>query len=543
MAGNWSAGLTDQDELSQFPSAASPLSAVGLDPDMVRANPALLQSLSGGSNPDMLASLSATPPEGDKPPAAVPGPAAMPGSAPVPPPAAAPAPSAEKAGAAGGAGDTAPTPDAETVRGYGMEGLGMLAKNLREASANEGKIETSNPEVARLTQQRERLATPAPLFDPKTGKKLDSTQEYNPDTGQMVTINPKPSTGTRIWRGVRGGLNGLLTGGIRGGILGAIDPALVGSEAYGAPSKAYEHAEEHREQELGATDRNLKNTFDTWKAAQDAVKARATEFRANASLGKDLTTGATGIANSDTEAQKAANEKTRLDSETPEAKANAKLSLNQAELDQRGQQIATDPVLRRLSPLQQVMYRLNGKVPDPQQPTEGEINAGNAARALVIFRAQHGGKDPQTLEDFNSIQSAARGDLKKSRTDATPEQIKAVADKKEAAIQKANEEFAKNSGTLGEKAARADYRRALQAAQNGFEEDASILGVAGDHHEVTFDAKGNPVWAPVKAPTQQAAVAPPAGATDEIFAPDGSLVGHRINGQLVWLAGKEPKKK
>jgi hypothetical protein len=279
---DYQAGLDDQDELSQFPSAASPLAAMGIDPDVVRANPAMLDALRNGERPQ---------PPAQEP---APGPMKMPTGedAPVSFSTGQPVatPSAAAAGAVGGAGDAEPA----DTEGYEKAGLSNLYRNSQLATKAAQDISTTPPaEVSRLTTQRDKLAVPAPLFDPKTGKRLSTTQEYDPQTGQMVDVNAAPSVGSRIWRGVRSGIVGLTTGGIPGLIRGVIEPDSVpGGQAYGAPALAYQRAEQRREQELGATDTDLNTAFKTWKDAVDAAKAKAGEFRANATIGKDLTSSA-----------------------------------------------------------------------------------------------------------------------------------------------------------------------------------------------------------------------------------------------------------
>jgi hypothetical protein len=387
----FSAGLTDQDELSQFPSAVNPLTSLGIDPDMARANPDLLHAL----NPTGIGA----PPPAVRPPVA--GPVSMPSDEPEP------APSPKVAGQLGGAGQ-APS----TATDYGMAGLASLNQNARMATGAVADIPTSNPEIDRLSAERAKFAAPAPLYDPQTGKMLSQTTEIDPATGQPITINPKPSAGTRIWRGVRGGLTGLLTGGIKGALLGAVDPAAEGGPAYGAPNRAYENAEQQRQAALGASDAGLTNAFKNWKDQVDAAKARAGEYRANAALGKDLTTGSTGMQNAATDAARERDTAAKNAAETPEARNAATLKLNKEQLDQRKATVATDPAFKNLSPLNRMLYVINGKVPDPRQPTEGEITAAAAARALTTYNMERGkpaNTPPDTLEDFNKIQEAARG--------------------------------------------------------------------------------------------------------------------------------------
>ena len=190
MTNNWQAGLTDQDDLSGFPSAANPLTALGIDPDLARANPELLAALRpSGSN----GRTDLTPPPKPAPRSAV------------------------AAGVTGGAGDTSTqpatpssaTPAPTDAHGYAMEGLGYLGKALKGATDTAGEFSTeAPPEVSKLTAQRDKLAMPAPRFDPTTGKPLKTTQEYDPATGKMIDVNPQASTGQKVWRGVRGGLVG-----------------------------------------------------------------------------------------------------------------------------------------------------------------------------------------------------------------------------------------------------------------------------------------------------------------------------------------------
>ena len=70
---DWTAGLDDLDDQGLGPSAANPLTAAGLDPDMVRANPDLLASLSGFPSSD--APPAKATPQAPPPPSASPAPA------------------------------------------------------------------------------------------------------------------------------------------------------------------------------------------------------------------------------------------------------------------------------------------------------------------------------------------------------------------------------------------------------------------------------------------------------------------------------------
>lgn len=488
MAGDWKAGLDDQDELEQYPSAANPLTAAGIDPDEARANPQLLARLiDPGNNGNETTRQPAKSPATGAPSVAPTGNTKE-------------SPSAASAGALGGAGDTpsptaapaAPQTEQDKLLGYGEQGLGLLNKNLQAATDETAATSTQPPEdVARLTAQQTKLETKTPLYDPTTGKMLD---QY------------KPSTGSRIWRGVRGGLVGLLTGGIPGAAVGALEPGDIhGGTPYGAPNKQYTRAEQSREQQLAAVGPQLKTAMQTWKDVNEARKAKAGEYRANAALGKDVTTGATGLISAENKP------------ETESNKTAAKLELDQKTFDMRRQQLSTDPAFKNISPLNRALYMANGKLPDPRETSEGDIQAANMARALAAFKLSHGGKNPATLEEFNGVAAAAKGDLDKgSKGQVTPIQRRVVADKKNSVIEKAQAEYAKKLYVPG---AAEEFQRSLQEAQNAYEEDMGILGEAGPHQIVTVDKKGQAKWTPEGAGPTAPAVPPPAAAPPAAPAP------------------------
>lgn len=482
MATDWSAGL-DQDELAEFPSASSPLKGMGIDPDEANANPGLLSQLraqsQGKPDPQQAAANATVPPP---PPQST-----------TPPPDKA-SPSAATAGKIGGAGDAPATPSTAPAEptdadSYGRQGLGMLSSEMKKASAAGDEISTDQPaDVARLAAQRDKLAMPAPRFD-SSGKQLTSTQVYDPDSQQMVTIDPKASTGTKVWRGIRGGLEGLAGGGVLGALKGTLSPEKEGSTAYNAPSKAYTQAEDRREQALQSTDTDLKNSFQTWKDVNDARKAKAGEHRATAALGKDLTAGATALETAENKPQ------------TEQQKADAKVQLDQKTFDQRRQQLSSDPSLSALRPLQKALYMANGKIPDPRETTEGDVQAANMARALTVWKGSHGGQSPATVEDFNQVIASAKGDLNKGtgRGQPTTQQLRTISDKKAAGIEKANQDYAKVSGKTWDKTGLANYQRQLQEVQNAYEEEMGDIGQAGEHNVVTVDAKGQAKWTPESA--------------------------------------------
>jgi hypothetical protein len=264
------AGLADDDSMSSFPSAANPLDQLGLDPDQVRANPELLSSLSSGRQSDR-----GGPTQAKARLMQGPGAVAMPGSD-------TPSPSATSAGAAGGAGTAPVSPDPETV------GMNALTTSLGNESKLANAVPTSDPDVTRLTAQQQALSKKEPLYDPQTGKMLEGD---------------KPSTGARIWRGVRGGLTGLAIGGIPGAVVGAVDPGKITGEGYGAPNKAYQRREQTREQQLGATDTSLENARKNWKDAVDAMKTKGAILGDVTKTGSDIVSGSSKLELNDIKQQ------------------------------------------------------------------------------------------------------------------------------------------------------------------------------------------------------------------------------------------------
>ena len=152
----WQAGLSDLEDQGLGPSATNPLTAAGLDPDVVRANPDLLAAMgTQGIKPQTSSVHPAAPPQ--------PGPmAAQPGETDD----AKPSVSAVAAGKTGGAA-AAPTPIAtpapapavpDTPYAEAMGGLAGQAANEKMANEAAASIPTTNPR--RCWNQR--AATVAP---------------------------------------------------------------------------------------------------------------------------------------------------------------------------------------------------------------------------------------------------------------------------------------------------------------------------------------------------------------------------------------------
>jgi hypothetical protein len=517
MADKWDAGLTDQDELRQFPSAASPLSALGLDPDVVRANPSILESL---NNPEKGAVRPSDPPQTS-------GPVSMPAETRSPS-----ASTVEAAKLGGGAESTTTTPAPAPPAGnnwndFATRGLQGQESNAGAATEAAKAIPTTSPEIEALDKRAAALRTQGPVFDPQTGQRLRQTTEpiYNPRTGQVdqVPVNPTPSKKDRIWRGVRGGLTGFSIGGIPGAVIGAVNPQMMPEgQAYGAPSSAYQHLEETRTGQLAGTEADAKEKLEDWKQQVIAQKAKSENFRATATSNKDLVSGAVSIPEAQARTTEAGARQLEAENQTPEEQARKQGLITQTEFYQREKDLVSDPQLRRASNLQRIFYKLTGKLPEPHYTSEADNQASAVARATVAFRNSHGGKSPQTLEDYNSIQEAARGNLDKGSGGGKV--VDAMVAKKNAAVQKANYNFVQHPSDI-----RA-YAKELQEAQNAFEEDAARHGVGGDHQVITVDDRGHVTWTPTQqsapAPAAAAPAGPPPGATHQVKS--------RADGKMHW---------
>lgn len=347
MANGWQSGLDDSDDLSQYPNAANPLTALGIDPDEARANPRLLDSLNAQAKPGWDMTWNAT----QKPP-----------------------------------DQSAPTPAAPAVPTLASQGQEGVTGELRTAKSEEdaaSKLGTVDPSILAAQKARDEAA--------------DKAQSFN-------DASYRPSIGERIWRGVRGGLTGLANK--KGLIPGILSPGSVGATPYGAPNDAGQAEQGKLMEAQRTTGRTYDEALENWKRAQEARKEGLGATKDAATAYGGAAGHAAGLMTSENK------------SESENEKSAAKLKLSQDEFDQRSKRLQTDPELSKLSPINRALYLANGKIPDPQRPTEGELTAQEIARGMVIFKNQHGGKGPQSLEEFNSVISAAKGELGRGDTKA-----------------------------------------------------------------------------------------------------------------------------
>lgn len=265
----FSSNLGDSDALAGYPSAASPLSIDDLLKARVIATPpaAWANGFPAPANASQPAAASTTP--------ATPMPAA---------------PQKPLLGALPTSGDT--------PQSMAMGGLRTLDTNLNQATQAASEIPTSSPHVDALNKELAAKSAPTQL------RQNLAPGEAGTGTGPMLA-QYKPSGWERFGRGVKGAAVGLLEHGIGGAALGAIEPqAVQGGTAYGAPNRAYQQAEQQRQEDVSQLGTSLQAAKDAFKNSLDAQKERATQYRANAALGKDEVTGASDIIKAQTTQQK-----------------------------------------------------------------------------------------------------------------------------------------------------------------------------------------------------------------------------------------------
>jgi hypothetical protein len=267
---------------------------------------------------------------------------------------------------------------------------------------------------------------------------------------------------------------------------------------------AYQKAEQRRQQELSANTDASTSAMANWKQAVDAQKAKAAEYRATGTLGKDLTSGAKDLMEVPINQETADAAKLRAQNESPDAK----LKLSQDEFNQRTQQSQR----LRLNPTQRAIYIATGKVPDPQQETEAEFKSAAVAKAIKAL-----GHQPANLEELNQVMSAASGGLDKGTG-------KGGADKDDLALlSNAQKELAS----------------ALRQPPVYTPEGKKTRQDAIDKAQKAYDDAYAKVQAKTETPDTANHTPPPPGATDEVYAADGkTLLGHVVGGVYKPLGSK-----
>lgn len=521
-------------------SAATPLDQLGLDPDDVRANPDLLRQAAARNQPVEYDSngYPYAPGQDNAKAAGDPrlvtrGPVKpIPGvntpysaadfgvqglSAAMTPPAPPAPPQAQPSVTAQAGGTTAPAQTNNAPASYPMgpfvpeSGAGLL----RTAGEQEGVAKQDlDPSVIQ--------------------RRVEGQAAVDKATKDLQGINPadyKPTGWQRFGRGVRGGVIGLLTGGIPGAAIGAIEPQdIEGGRGYSDPTKKYDATVQQANYNLTNAQRTQKDLLDNLKAAEDARKA------ASESLNKssDAYKGAGTIG---TDTQKNAVQQQEAINNSPESK----LKLSQDEFTQRIKQADS----QGLKGVNRIFYTLTGKIPDPRNPSEGEITAGQVARATSIWSMQHGGKQPATLEDFNDIQQAARGQMGKGKANGgklTDGEIATANRDKETKRLQARQTYLENKIKFSGNEAQDLYEKQLQDIENSY---AAQLG--GQPMTVKVDENGQESWSGGGAPSAAPpAAAPPQQAQNDPPAPPDAVQTYRdpkTRKVMGWLLKDGTKKK
>jgi hypothetical protein len=208
----------------------------------------------------------------------------------------------------------------------------------------------------------------------------------------------KPSFGRRLWRGVRGGLEGLAIGGIPGAVFGAVQPGkMPGNQDYGAPNSTYEKAAAIDQADVDAKQKALDEAAGNFKTLQDARNAGAKTIN-------DARAGYGNVGTQLTDAQKANTDALKAQNESPGAKA----ALTREEFSDRwGNLAAIEGRVGKLPAEQEAIYLSTGKLPDPRQPREPSAEEIEVGRAQTLFVKEHG--RPPTYDEYLGIVRGLKG--------------------------------------------------------------------------------------------------------------------------------------
>ncbi len=517
----------DSDELAGMSRSPNALEQMGYDPDAARGDPAMRTAIMS----KMQSPYAMQPPSQRA--------ASMPDRVAatmrqVPPAAAAPAQPTPPMRSTSQVSPSGTTPGGTELDQAGADGLALGLQGVRGALAA-GKqaagvaTELQNdpgPNTSAIDARIKAESTPTPYRDPHTGKVLESAEE----------AGYKPGFWGEVGRGLRGAVVGGLTGGIPGALVGAIEPQDIrGGTAYSAPDKAYQTTEANREAALAtdqgqraATIQNFKDLTDRRKALTGTLRDVATSYNDAAKTGGELTNAQTNQVKAQTDAD------TRKDN-SPEGVT----ALDDAKFNERMKQ--ADRL--NLQGQSRSLFLVNGKLPDPRQATGEEIAR---SQALRTFRQQNK-REPQTMEEINSINAAASGRLKDEGGEAQPPEVSAaVADavgKKQqytsGLTRLSNGNYLKAGGdrhnpkdvipaaefnqTVDQY--RLDLNKAI--AKHGWEMDPT-----GSMRRAGGAQPGAPPVASQASPT--GTPEPPAGATGAVRK-DGVIIGHVVDHKFVAL--------
>lgn len=357
----------DGSDLAGMSRSTSPLSSAGIDPDELRANPAMRQQIMAAiSTPYGLSALQkpaatpvAGPPSAPSPapaapasPRTMPSPAATPASPGSVQPGSTPTSSAAPMNTGAGARQNELDEMASQALQKGLQLGGFAQKTAADLTA------PPDPRIEQLQEEQLKDSTPTPYKD-ASGKPLP---QYAPTGWQ------------RFGRGLKAAALGFAEGGPLGAVGGAIDPELIrGGTAYGAPNAAYETTEAQRQGRLANETQELGDLQDRFKQMTDARKAAVDAAKTGAGAYSDVLSG---VKNLETQA---ANQKKN---ETTLRKAGFKL-------DDQGNIVPLDR--SEMSPQDQVRADLNTALEEQAEARAAVLKAQNdpnsPAYRLAIQRA------------------------------------------------------------------------------------------------------------------------------------------------------------
>lgn len=509
----------DGNDLAKLSRGTDPLASMGYDPDELRIDASKRADAMGRVGGTMVAQNQAPPnpakqvedsrtavPDGEPPnptlkqrPTAQPQAQQRPAAPQQPVPDTVGSPTSP-AVAPSGNGAPQGSPDWQGMAGHAVQGQLDIADEARRVYASQPEAPDTTGIDTRI--EAESIPTNPRDVDPVTGKPL-----Y------------KPSFKDRLERGVAA------FG--KGGIPGVLNPGAAGATPYGAPNKDFQEDEQLRQGMLANDQQKKTDTLARFKALTDAATGRAKNLQ---TVGKDYGEAATSANTAQERATQIKTEQRQQDDNSPEHKA----AISDAEYNQRVKQADRSGLRGNLRSI----YLLNGKVPDPHQPTAEEIARG---QAIEVFRRQNG-RPPATLDEINQVNAAASGRLKEGTTDDSAVSA-IVAD----ATGKKNEFLAnwerQKDGSYLRRGARpfstdkADKMtgEAYNAKVDQFRLDANK---ELDKHGASIDATGT-VQKRTAAPNPAAPSpdSPPPGATHVYKDKHGKVKGYAVNGQFVPVTG------
>ena len=181
------------------------------------------------------------------------------------------APPTDNSGAPAVPSTITPTGTATDPNQQGIQRAGMMAENF----------------ASKLQAQPTLAQTLAPI----QAKRTLPPQEFDPNHPEYA-----PTAGRRIVRGIVGGLEGLSEHGIFGALKGALDPASVGATPYSAPTRQFSIAAQRQAAQQGSLDQQATTAEKTF--SEDTGRAKDIITSIN-DIGKNYAAGETAKSRED----------------------------------------------------------------------------------------------------------------------------------------------------------------------------------------------------------------------------------------------------